>query len=125
MTASSNVICVPAWGLSSALWNCPAATTGFRVCKKSVTSVKQSLTAAASTTRNPGVIVPKSALLSRDGRDVAFVVTNGRAERRAITVALAVGGEATLSAGVSAGERIIVEAPPTLADGALVEEKRL
>lgn len=68
------------------------------------------------------VVVPKSALLSRDGRDVVFVVQGGRAERRAVTVARAMGEEATLSAGVAAGERIIIEAPASLADGSGVKE---
>ena len=80
---------------------------------------------AASASVSRSVIVPKVALLSRDGRDVVFVVVNGRAERRAVTVASAVGTDATLSAGVTVGERVIVEAPAGLTDGAAVEEKKL
>ena len=74
---------------------------------------------------NRGVIVPKGALRNADGHDVIFVVQNGRAERRAITVLRTVGEDATLSAGVSADERVVVEAPAMLADGAPVEERKL
>lgn len=70
------------------------------------------------------VIVPKSALRSRDGRDVVFVVLDGRAERRAVTVGSAQGDDAMLSAGVAAGERVIVEAPAGLDDGSAVKEAR-
>jgi RND family efflux transporter MFP subunit len=70
------------------------------------------------------VIVPKSALQNQDGRDVLFAVENGRAERRAVTVSEAQGDDAVLSAGVSAGEKVIVEAPAGLKDGAAVKEKK-
>lgn len=71
------------------------------------------------------VVVPKSAVLSRDGHDVVFVITQGRAERRAVTVASVEGDEATLSAGVSAGEKVATEAPPGLGEGASVKEIHL
>jgi len=67
------------------------------------------------------VTVPKSAVLSLDGRDVVFVVRQGRAERRAVTVGSAQDQDAVLSAGVSAGESVVVEPPPGLSDGARVE----
>ncbi|HTL69384.1 MAG TPA: efflux RND transporter periplasmic adaptor subunit [Lacunisphaera sp.] len=71
------------------------------------------------------VIVPKSAVLSRDGRDLVFVIANGRAERRAVTVASVQGDEATLSAGVAGGEKVAVDAPPGLSEGAIVKETNL
>ena len=71
------------------------------------------------------VVIPKEALLSRDGRDVVFVVQNGHAERRAVSVTDAVGGEVTLSAGVTAGERVISGAPAEVIDGSAVKEKKL
>ncbi len=72
-----------------------------------------------------GVIVPKSAVLNRDGRDVVFVVQDGHAERRAVTVTDTLGDDSVLSAGVSAGERVIVGAPADLKDGLAVKEKKL
>jgi HlyD family secretion protein len=73
---------------------------------------------------NRGVIVPKAALRSVGGRDVVFVIRNNRAERRAVTVAGVERDEATLSAGVTTGERVALEAPADLADGAIISEKK-
>ena len=70
------------------------------------------------------VIVPKTAVQQRDGRDVVLVVQSGRAERRAVTVNQTLLDEAVISAGVAAGERVIVDAPNSLPDGAAVTEKR-
>jgi HlyD family secretion protein len=69
------------------------------------------------------VTVPKAAVQNRDGRDVVFIVQNGRAERRAVTVSDAQGDVSGLSAGVSAGEKVIVNPPGDLKDGAAVQEK--
>jgi RND family efflux transporter MFP subunit len=71
-----------------------------------------------------GVIVPQSALRSSDGRDIVFVFKNGRAERRAVAVARTQDGETLVSSGLAAGEKIIVAAPATLADGAAVTEEK-
>jgi RND family efflux transporter MFP subunit len=68
------------------------------------------------------VLVPKSAVRNQDGRDVVYVVQNGRAERRAVTVGLVHKENATLSAGVAAGEKVIVEPPGALMNGAKVRE---
>jgi RND family efflux transporter MFP subunit len=70
------------------------------------------------------VIVPKSALQQQDGRDVVLVVQSGRAERRAVTVSQKIADEVVVSAGVAAGERVIVDAPKGLPDGSAVFEKR-
>jgi RND family efflux transporter MFP subunit len=69
-----------------------------------------------------GVTVPKSALQQQDGKDVVLVVQNGRAERRAVTVASVGPDEALISAGLTAGERIITDAPKVLTDGSPVKE---
>ncbi|HEX7576846.1 MAG TPA: efflux RND transporter periplasmic adaptor subunit, partial [Verrucomicrobiae bacterium] len=69
------------------------------------------------------VTVPKTAVQSRDGRDVVFIVQKGHAERRAVTVVDTQGDDAVLSAGVSAGEKVIVNPPADLKDGAAVQEK--
>ena len=70
------------------------------------------------------VTVPKSALQQRDGRDVVLVVQNGKVERRAITVGSTGADEAVIGAGLAVGERVIVEAPVGLADGAAVKETK-
>jgi HlyD family secretion protein len=71
------------------------------------------------------VIVPKVAVRNQDGRDVVFVVQNGKAERRAVAISSTLDNEATVTAGVLAGEKVIVESPPGLVDGAAVKEKKL
>jgi len=71
------------------------------------------------------VLVPKSAVLDRDGRDVVFVVQDGHAERRAVSVSDTQNDDSVLSAGVAAGEKVIVDAPANLKDGMAVKEKNL
>jgi RND family efflux transporter MFP subunit len=70
------------------------------------------------------VLVPKNSVLNRDGRDVVFVVQNGHAERRAVTVSDTQNDDSALSAGVSAGDKVIVNAPADLKDGMSVKEKK-
>jgi RND family efflux transporter MFP subunit len=68
----------------------------------------------------PKLLVPKTAVRKVDGRDVVFVVKDGVAERRAVTVGLTEGDQVEIASGLQLGERVIVEGPPTLADGARV-----
>ncbi len=83
-------------------------------------------TAAAGAQARRAVVVPKAALRSQDGRDFVFVIRDGRAERRAVSVAAsATSGDVELKAGLAAGEKIAVDAPATLVDGAAVVEKKL
>jgi HlyD family secretion protein len=78
---------------------------------------------AASARR--GVVVPRGALRNQDGRDVVFVIRDGRAERRAVTVAATVGSETELSSGLTVGEKVAVEPPPGLVDGSAVSERKI
>jgi RND family efflux transporter MFP subunit len=71
------------------------------------------------------ILIPKSAMQSQDGRDVVFVVLNGRAERRAVTVIDTQGDDSVLSAGVSAGESVVVDSPAGLTDGMPVKATKL
>ena len=68
------------------------------------------------------VVVPKAAVQQQDGRSVVLVVLNGRAERRAVTVSSTRPDEVVISAGVAAGERVIVDGPNNLKDGSAVAE---
>ena len=71
------------------------------------------------------VLLPKGAVQNQDGRDYVFVLSGGRAERRAVTVAGAMEADVTLSAGVAAGEKVALDFPPGLTDGANVKERNL
>jgi RND family efflux transporter MFP subunit len=68
------------------------------------------------------VLVPKAALQQQEGRDVVFVVQGGHAERRAVTVNNAGSTDAEIGAGLAAGERVVVDAPKDLTNGAAVKE---
>ena len=70
------------------------------------------------------VLVPKAAIRQQDGRDVVLVVQGGRAERRAVTVTSTSANETEISAGLAAGERVVVEGPGDLTDGAIVKENK-
>lgn len=76
---------------------------------------------AASPVR--GVLVPLAAIRQDAGEDVIYVMLEGRARRRAVTLGGVQGDARQVQAGVSAGESVIVEAPATLKDGDAVESK--
>ena len=70
------------------------------------------------------VAIPKSAVRQLDGRDVVMVVRDNRVERRAITVAGTVNDATTITAGLADGEKVVVDWPPGLIDGATVKESK-
>ncbi len=78
--------------------------------------------AAAPVTR--AVAVPRAAVREQDNRSLVFVLRDGRAERRAVTLGGPPTGDAVVTAGLAAGERVILDPPATLADGAAVAEKK-
>src|SRR5262249_4685834 len=70
------------------------------------------------------ISVPKIAVHQLDGRDVVMVVRNHRAERRAVTIASTVNEAAAISAGLSDGEKVVVDWPTGITDGASVKERK-
>ncbi|MFZ5496235.1 MAG: efflux RND transporter periplasmic adaptor subunit [Verrucomicrobiota bacterium] len=79
---------------------------------------------AATAPAGRAVAVPRRAVLDRDGRNLVFVARDGRVERRAVTLSGPPDGDAVLSAGVSPGERVVLDPPANLTDGAAVEERK-
>lgn len=69
------------------------------------------------------LVVPKAAVRTQNGASIVFVVREQRAERRAVRVGGQDGDQVEIISGVSAGERVVVDGPPTLADGARVKER--
>jgi RND family efflux transporter MFP subunit len=62
--------------------------------------------------------LPSSAVVERDGRSVVFVVGgDGAVERRAVAVAAARAGLSEVQAGLSGGERVVLNPPDGLQDG--------
>jgi RND family efflux transporter MFP subunit len=70
------------------------------------------------------IVIPKPAIRQRDGKDIVWVVKDGRVERRAITVGGTTGDQTTIAAGLNNGERIVIEGPADLADNAAVTEAK-
>jgi HlyD family secretion protein len=68
--------------------------------------------------------VPRRAVRSEAGRDVVLVVRDGLTERRAVRLGRPDGEEVEVLSGVNAGERVVIDGPADLGDGAKVEETR-
>ena len=70
------------------------------------------------------IVVPKAAVRQRDGRDVVWVVRDGRVERRAVIVGVSRDDQVSIAAGLSGGERVVVEGLDNLADNIRVTETK-
>lgn len=70
----------------------------------------------------PLVTVPKDAVQTEQGRSVVWVVSQGRAERRAVTLGERRNDELTVLAGLAVGERVATGNLQALSDGARVKE---
>ena len=69
------------------------------------------------------LLVPKAAVRNSNGQSIVFVVRDERAERRAVKVGATEGERTEILSGLSVGDRVVVEGPDTLADGARVKER--
>jgi HlyD family secretion protein len=79
--------------------------------------------AAAAATSAPdrrAIMVPESALVTIDGRLGAFVVERDVARFVVVTAGERKAGKVAVDAGLTAGQRIVLEPPTTLQDGARV-----
>ncbi|HXJ57467.1 MAG TPA: efflux RND transporter periplasmic adaptor subunit [Verrucomicrobiae bacterium] len=70
------------------------------------------------------IVVPKAAVRQRDGRDVVWVVRDGRVERRAVIVGVSRDDQVSIAAGLIGGERVVVEGLDNLADNIRVTETK-
>ena len=78
----------------------------------------ESKAAAGSAPAPPrGVLVPSASIRQDDGKDIVFLLRDGHAERRAVSLGGTLGDSREVQAGVSAADVVIVEAPNTLKDG--------
>lgn len=68
------------------------------------------------------VLIPKIAIHDPEGRPVVYVVHGAHVERRAIVVGNMEGDHALVTAGVEAGERVVIDATKPLSDGMPVKE---
>ena len=77
----------------------------------------------AAAQQRPRVLVPATAVRTAGGTSFVFLVRDGRVERRAVTAGAADGDQVEIVSGLNAGDRVVVEGPPTLADGTRVKER--
>jgi len=73
---------------------------------------------ASSAPRPVGVRVPGGAVVDRDGQKIAFVVGDDhKAVRRVLTMGGKLGDDVQVLKGLEAGDSVVVEPPPSLAEG--------
>ncbi len=78
---------------------------------------------AAGAKAASGVLVPAAAVHLADGKQVVFLVRDGVLERRAVSVGAAAGSDVEVTAGVAAGDVVVVSSPAGLRDGQEVKVK--
>jgi multidrug efflux pump subunit AcrA (membrane-fusion protein) len=66
------------------------------------------------------LLVPQTAVRADGERQVVFVLRGDQVERRAITIGAAEGDRVEVLSGLADGERVVVDGPSELADGAKV-----
>lgn len=66
--------------------------------------------------------IPTAAVHQRDGRDYVWILSGGRVAERPVTLGETGGENVVVTAGVAGGERLVVDGPENLADGASVME---
>ena len=74
----------------------------------------------ATAVRPNAVVIPEDAVLSLQGADVAWVVADGKAERREVTLGVRTPGFVEVQDGVAAGEQVVVGGAERLGPGAPV-----
>ena len=80
---------------------------------------------ATGTPEPPSLWVPTAAVRRDTGaQPFVFIATGNHAVRRAVAVGRTSGTDTEITFGVAVGDRVIVDAPATLADGMAIEEAR-
>jgi len=69
-----------------------------------------------------GVLVPKSAISENGNRQYVLLVVNNVVERRAVATAGQRGKEILVTSGISGGDKVVINAPSGLENGARVKE---
>jgi HlyD family secretion protein len=88
-------------------------------------SVKVAFQSAPQTGEAPRALtIPKGAIREQDGSAIVWLVSGGKAERRAVTTGQARGEEVEIIAGLNGGERVVVDGAEKLRDGMSVTERK-
>ncbi|QDH71178.1 efflux RND transporter periplasmic adaptor subunit [Marilutibacter alkalisoli] len=76
---------------------------------------------AAEDAPPPGVLVPATAVASRDGGRIAFVVGgDNTVAQRSVRIGRTLGNDLEVTSGLAGGDRVVLEPPAALADGSRV-----
>jgi RND family efflux transporter MFP subunit len=68
------------------------------------------------------IVLPRSAIRTIDDKTIVWLVEGDRLRRRAVSVASGDDERVALAAGLSGGERVVVEGPSDLSEGTMVRE---
>ena len=72
----------------------------------------------------PGaIVIPEDAVVPLQGENVVWVVSDGKAQRRSVTLGVRTPGFVEVSTGVEAGAQVVVGGLELLAPGAPVQAK--
>ncbi len=75
----------------------------------------------ATAVRPRAIVVPEESVLALQGQYFVFVILDGKAARRAVTLGVRSPGEVEVNSGVDAGEQVVVGGLEMLQDGAPVK----
>ena len=73
--------------------------------------------------RSPVVLVPRAAVVTRDGKSTVFLVRDGKAQARAVVLGTERQGQVIVTDGLAGGETIVAKPGDELKDGASVKVK--
>ena len=79
---------------------------------------------ATQANAKPGVLVPAAAIVERDGKDVAFVVRDGKAALRTLQLGRTLGDDREVLEGLGGGDAVVLDPSERLVDGARVRLAR-
>jgi HlyD family secretion protein len=84
--------------------------------------VKVEFKAEAGAPATGGILTPKSAIRQLDGQATVFVLKNGKVEARPVTVGDTREQEVLVTAGLHAGDKVVIEGPESLKPGTQARE---
>ena len=88
-----------------------------------VTFLEREKEQPAETVATPVVLVPRAAVVTRDGKSSVFLVRDGKAQVRAVVLGTERQGQVIVRDGLAGGETIVAKPPEALRDGAEVRVK--
>jgi multidrug efflux pump subunit AcrA (membrane-fusion protein) len=73
--------------------------------------------------RQPHLIIPKTALVTRQGRSYCFLVTGHRAKLVPVALGLPLNELVEIKSGLKEGDRVVLNPPASLKEGSRVRVK--